>query len=43
MRRFQLRPIAVEIAAPKTLIFEMAAAVYGTVPGSPPHTAELLE
>lgn len=43
MRLFELRQIAVEIAAPRALVFEMAAAVNGTLPESPPHTAELLE
>lgn len=43
MRLFELRTISVEIAAPRALVYEMAAALNGSVPGSPPHTAELLE
>lgn len=43
MRLFELRTISVEIAAPRALVFEMAAALNGSLPGSPPHTAELLE
>lgn len=38
-----LRPITVEIAAPRVLVFEMASATNGTLPGSPPHSAEVLE
>lgn len=43
MRQFSLRPLVVEIAAPRALVFEMAASVTGSLPGSPPHIAELLE
>jgi hypothetical protein len=43
MRLFSLRRISVEIAAPRALVFEMAAALNGSLPGSPPHTAELVE
>lgn len=43
MHLFDLRMIVVEIAAPRALVFEMAASVNGSLPGSPPHTAELLE
>ena len=43
MRLHELRPVVVEIAAPKVLVYEMASAVNGSLPGSPPHSAELLE
>lgn len=43
MRIHELRPISVEIAAPQALVFEMAAATGGVLPGSPPHSAEVLE
>jgi hypothetical protein len=43
MRIHDLRPISVEIAAPQALVFEMAAATGGLLPGSPPHSAEVLE
>lgn len=32
-----------DIAAPQILVFQMAAAINGTLPGAPPHSAELLE
>jgi len=34
--------VRVTIAAPRELIFEMAAAVGGTLPGGPPHASELI-
>ncbi len=43
MRIHELRPISVEIAAPRALVFEMAAATGGVLPGSPPHSSEVLE
>ncbi len=43
MKLFALRPISTEIAAPRALVFEMAAAVNGSLPGAPPHTGELLK
>ncbi len=43
MRIHELRPISVEIAAPQALVFEMAAATGGVLPGSPAHSAEVLE
>jgi hypothetical protein len=43
MRTYELRPLVVDIAAPQVLVFEMASAVNGTLPGSPPHSAELLD
>ena len=43
MRVHELRPLTVDIGAPQAMVFEMAAATNGTLPGSPPHSAELLE
>lgn len=43
VRIHALRPLVVDIAAPQVLVFEMASATTGTLPGSPPHSAELLE
>ena len=43
MRVHDLRPLVLDIAAPQVLVFEMAAATNGTLPGSPPHSAEVLE
>ena len=43
MRIHELRPISVDISAPQALVFEMAAATGGALPGSPPHTSEVLE
>ena len=43
MRVHELRPLTVDIGAPQAMVFEMAATTNGTLPGSPPHSAELLE
>lgn len=43
MRLHALRAITIDIAAPQAMVFEMAAATNGSLPGSPPHSAELLE
>jgi len=43
VRTHEFRPLVVDIAAPQVLVFEMASAVNGTLPGSPPHSAELIE
>lgn len=43
VRIHALRPLVVDIAAPQVLVFEMASATTGTLPGSPPHSAELLD
>lgn len=43
MRIHDLHPIVVDIGAPQAMVFEMASAINGTLPGSPPHSAELLE
>jgi len=43
VRIHALRPLVVDIAAPQVLVFEMASATNGTLPGSPPHSAELLD
>ncbi|MCA1570051.1 MAG: hypothetical protein LC798_06960 [Chloroflexi bacterium] len=42
MRIQELRPLVVDIAAPQAMVFEMASATNGSLPGSPPHSAELL-
>lgn len=43
MNVHDLRPLELDIAAPQLLVFEMAAATNGTLPGSPPHSAERLD
>lgn len=43
MKICELRPLVVDIAAPQALVFEMASAVNGTLPGSPPHSAALID
>jgi len=43
MRLHELRPLVVEIAAPQVLAFEKAPAAHGTLQGSPPRSAEVLE
>lgn len=43
MRIHELRTISLEIAAPQALVFEMAAATGGLLPGSAPHSSEVLE
>lgn len=37
-----IKSLRVLIAAPRELVFEMAAAVGGSLPGAPPHTSELI-
>lgn len=37
-----IRPVRVDINAPRELVFEMAAAVGGSLPDGPPHASELI-
>lgn len=43
MRSYRLKERSIVIDAPRGLVFEMAAAVGGTLPGEPPHQSELLD
>ena len=43
MRLVDLRPLAVEIAAPRELVFEIASAVDAKLPNGPSHQASLVE
>jgi hypothetical protein len=43
MRSCRLKERAVVIGAPRAFVFEIAAAVGGTLPGGPPHQSELLD
>lgn len=43
MKLVDLRPLAVEIAAPRELVFEMASAVDAKLPNGPSHEATLVE
>lgn len=43
MKLIDLHPLAVEIAAPRELVFEIASAVDGKLPNGPSHEATLVE